>query len=847
MNETINIVLIEDNPGDIRLIEELLKYANNFYYNLIIAKDLTTGFKKIEKYKADVILLDLTLPDCMGINTIIKTRNKVKNLPIVVLTGIDDEIIARKAVQAGAQEFLIKGTITGEILARSIIHAIDRQKMKQTIEVLAETVQRSQDQLRKIIDGNADGIVIINNQGIVQFVNRAAEKLFDRERMEFLDHSFGFPISLDNKTEIKIHKKNGRIIHAEMNSAKILWENSEAFLITIRDISIRKEAEDKIKNIAKFPSENPNPVLRVKNGHIIYANPAAKRRFNLEKGEAIPNQLRNLINNSMMTRTNRQKEIQFNKRFYSLTINPIPESNYVNVYAMDITDRKIAELALKESEMKYKTIIEHSASSIVSVNRNGVFLIVNKKAAEDLGGSPEDFIGKSLSEVFPSEEAEKRLNSTQKIFKTGIGNSYEETYEYITGNKTYLVNEQPLKDLSGNIYAVQSIALDITELKESEKIVRRLEQTLHEMNALIEHAPMAIFLIDKSGKILRANEAAKDLLEYDDELLNHKILNIFDPKYLETAYKHFNEDIYDLNISNSFEASLKTKTGKHVDVEITSTIIKIAENLIIQSFFSNISERKNYERHREMLLDELISSLEFKSMFLATVSHELRTPLNAILGFSSLLLEDGYGETTKQQKGFLKDIYQAGDHLLNLINSILDLSKIDAGKLELDIKSFELFPLVQEIQSIIKPLYTRKNLEFKIEGISEKTLISADSLRFKQVLYNLVDNSIKFTDEGHIKLKLLEKNDHWEFQIEDSGIGIADEDKEIVFREFGRVENDKLKPVAGSGLGLAVTKRIINLHGGKIWFKSKFGKGTTFYFTIPKLNKSYEKDSKLKN
>ncbi len=838
MNETINILLIEDNPGDIRLIEELLKDNSNFYYKLIIAKNLTTGFKKIEKYKSDVILLDLILPDCRGIDTIIKTRDKVKNLPIVVLTGVKDENIAKKAVQVGAQEYLIKGTITGNILARAIIHAIDRQKMKQTIELLATTLQKSQEQLRNIIDGNADGIAIINDQGIVQFVNNAAEKLFDRERNNFIDQSFGYPISLENKTEIKIPKKDGRIIHAEMNSARILWENSEANLVTIRDISIRKEAEEKIKSIAKFPSEDPNPVLRATDGIIIYANPAAKRWFNIEKGSAVPKLLRTPINEAIMTRTNKQMELQFNTQFYSLTITPVPEVHYVNVYAMDITERKIAELALKESEMKYKNLIEHSESSIMSIDRNGIFLVVNKKAAKDLGGVPDGFIGKSLFDVFPTQVAEKRFNSYLKIFETGIGNSYEETYEYFTGNKCFLVDEQPLKDLSGTIYAIQITALDITELKESERIVRRLEQTLHEMNALIEHAPLAIFLIDNSGKILRANEAAKDLLEYDDELLNYKILNIFDPKYLEIAHKHFNEDIYDLTTKNSFEASIKTKTGKLIDVEISSTIIKIAENLIIQSFFSNISERKNYERRRELLLDELISSLEFKSMFLATVSHELRTPLNAILGFSSLLLEDGYGNTNKQQKTFLKDIYQAGEHLLNIINSILDLSRIDAGKFELNITDFELWPIIQEIKSITEPLYIRKNLEFNVEGINQNTVISADPLRFKQVLYNLIDNSIKFTNEGYINLKAFERRDHWEFQVEDTGVGIEDEDNDVVFREFGRIENDKLKNVAGSGLGLAVTKRIINLHGGEIWYKSKFGVGTTFHFTIPKIEKT---------
>ena len=840
MNKEITILLIEDNPGDIRLIDEILKEVNDFNFKLHFSKELKKGFEEIEKNEIDVILLDLSLPDSIGINTIIQTRDRVKNLPIVVLTGINDESIARKAVQAGAQEYLIKGTITGNGLVRAIIHAIDRQKMKETIELLASTLQKSQEQLRRIVDGNADGIVIVNDEGIVKFVNIMAEKLFDKDRTEFIGENFGFPINFEEKTEIEILKKGGQILHAEMNVASIIWENSDSYLITIRDMSMRKEAEKQIENIAKFPSENPNPVLRVSDGIISYANLAARRCFNINQGDSIPSILLDSINDALMTQTNRQIEIQLDRRFYSLIISPFHEANYANVYGMDTTDRKLAELALKESEMKYKNIIEHSGSSITCIDRNGVFLVVNEKAAKDIGGSPDDFIGKSIFDVFPTELAEKRFNSNLKIFETGIGRSYEETYEFFTGNKTYLINEHPLKDLSENFYAIQRIALDISELKESERIVKRLEQTLHEMNALIEHAPLAIFLIDKSGKILRANEAAKELLEYDDELLNFKVLNLFDSKYLEAAYKHFNEDIFDLTKSNSLEALIKTKSKRIIDVEVTSTIIKIADSLIIQSFFSDISERKNYERHRELLLDELISSLEFKSMFLATVSHDLRTPLNAILGFSSLLLEDGYGHTNTQQKEFLTDIYQAGEHLLNLINSILDLSKIEAGKFELNIQKFELYPIVQEIQSIIKPLYIRKNLVFNIEGISENTIIRADPLRFKQILYNLIDNAIKFTNEGYIRLKLLEKNDHWEFQVEDTGIGIDDMDIDIVFREFGRIENDKLKQVSGSGLGLAVTKRLINLHAGEIWFKSNVDKGTTFFFTIPIIDSSIE-------
>jgi PAS domain S-box-containing protein len=173
---------------------------------------------------------------------------------------------------------------------------------------------------------------------------------------------------------------------------------------------------------------------------------------------------------------------------------------------------------------------------------------------------------------------------------------------------------------------------DITKIKQSEQEVIKLEQTLHEMNALIENAPVAISLMHQNGKILRINEEAENLLNFrEEEFLNMKIFDLFEADFLKIVKRHYNNDIYDLSLPNKIEVSVKTKEGKFVDVEITSAILKIADNLIIQSFFSDISERKNHERQREILLDQLLDSLEFKSKFLATMSHELRTPLNAIL------------------------------------------------------------------------------------------------------------------------------------------------------------------------------------------------------------------------
>jgi len=155
------------------------------------------------------------------------------------------------------------------------------------------------------------------------------------------------------------------------------------------------------------------------------------------------------------------------------------------------------------------------------------------------------------------------------------------------------------------------------------------------------------------------------------------------------------------------------------------------------------------------------------------------------------------------------------------------------GKFELIIENFELLSITQEIVSIVNHLFKKKGLNISLEGINKHIYIKADQFRFKQILYNLIDNAIKFTERGKIKFRCIEKDDYWEFRVEDTGIGIAKEDYEVVFREFGRIKSDK-RNVSGSGIGLALTKRLVQLHGGEIWFESEVGKGTTFIFTIPK-------------
>jgi len=240
---------------------------------------------------------------------------------------------------------------------------------------------------------------------------------------------------------------------------------------------------------------------------------------------------------------------------------------------------------------------------------------------------------------------------------------------------------------------------------------------------------------------------------------------------------------------------------------------------------------------QKLYMDEIIKSSQFKSEFLATMSHELRTPLNAIIGFADLLLEGIYGELNDKQLEYLEDIRSSAQYQFEMIKQILDITKIESGKLILNKERFSLKNIINQVISTLKPLYSKKGLKIKIEGLDSDKEIYADPIRFKEIMINLVCNAIKFTLEGQITLKMNENINNWIFKIRDTGIGIAQIDFDLIFKEFKRVESPYVRSISGSGLGLSLSKRLVELHGGNINFTSTEGKGTTFIFTLPKDEK----------
>ena len=262
--------------------------------------------------------------------------------------------------------------------------------------------------------------------------------------------------------------------------------------------------------------------------------------------------------------------------------------------------------------------------------------------------------------------------------------------------------------------------------------------------------------------------------------------------------------------------------AKRIDVPNRDELGEVASNL----------NRTSAELGR--LYRQIEAANQHKSEFLANMSHELRTPLNAIIGFSEVLLERLFGELNEKQDDYLKDIHSSGKHLLSLINEILDLSKIEAGRMELEPSRFSLDTSIRDALTLIRERAQKHGITLGQDVDPAIGEINADERKLKQILLNLLSNAVKFTpDGGRIDVRARRENSDALVSVRDTGIGIAPPDQAAVFEEFRQVGTDTARKHEGTGLGLTLTKKFVELHGGRIWVESEQGKGSTFAFTIP--------------
>jgi signal transduction histidine kinase len=246
----------------------------------------------------------------------------------------------------------------------------------------------------------------------------------------------------------------------------------------------------------------------------------------------------------------------------------------------------------------------------------------------------------------------------------------------------------------------------------------------------------------------------------------------------------------------------------------------------------NLDQRQTADALRSLNL-RLEQASRAKSEFLANMSHELRTPLNAILGFTEMILDDLYGEIPADLKEPLADIQTNGKHLLRLINDVLDLSKIEAGRMELAVGEYAVEDVVGTVRASLRSLAEEKGLELHTHVGPDLPVVTGDSKRITQCLLNLVGNALKFTRKGRVEVGVERQGDVLCYRVADTGIGIPADQIDAVFAEFRQVDATTTRDYGGTGLGLSITKKFVEMHGGRIWVESELGRGSTFYFTIP--------------
>ncbi len=492
--------------------------------------------------------------------------------------------------------------------------------------------------------------------------------------------------------------------------------------------------------------------------------------------------------------------------------------------AVDITERNQAEKTLQKERNKLLSILNAIPNGVYIVNQQYDIEYVNPILEKEFG----PVNGRKCYSYFHDRTEACLWCKNEDVF-TGKSVRWE-CYSFKT-SKYYDLFDTPIQNADGSISKFE-IFHDITERKRMEAELLQSEQRYRRL--FTDNKAVEMLIDPTNGQIVDFNTAAVQYYGYSEAEL--KSLNVADINTLskeEIALEMHNADIEQRNY---FSLKHRLASGEIRDVEVYTGPIELDGMHLLYSVIHDTTAWKTAEAKLEQAKKQAEAANRAKSEFLANMSHEIRTPMNAVIGFSDILASK---ITNKQQKRYLNSIQTAGKSLLTLINDILDLSKIEAGRLEIQYEPVNPRLIFTELQQIFSLSLAEKNIEFIME-IDEKLppALFLDETRLRQVLLNLMGNAIKFTDSGYVKLRASKKvgANHKQIDlilaVEDSGIGIQANQQTLIFESFKQPDGQSTRRYGGTGLGLAITKRLVEMMNGKISVKSSPGKGSLFEVTL---------------
>ncbi len=523
-------------------------------------------------------------------------------------------------------------------------------------------------------------------------------------------------------------------------------------------------------------------------------------------------------------------------------------------FGEDITERKRAEERLRADERRLVSIYNTVEDAIfhLAVEPPGQFRFVSVNAAflRITGLRLETVIGKTVHEIIPEPSLTMVLGKYRQAVEENTIVHWEETSDYPTGRLTGEVSVAPVFNDKGICTHLVGSVHDITERKIAEE---RLNASEERFRSAFERSAVPMALTGPDARFLKVNPALCRMLGYDDAaLVGHSVYEFTHPDDLELN-RRVVQEFLDSGASFRIQKRYLARDGRVIWGDISSAAVRDSEGRpsYMVTHIQDITERKQAEQALQDAYDamerrvqertaELSAANErlmeldrLKSQFLASMSHELRTPLNSIVGFTSLLSRGLSGPVTAEQKKQLEIVQASAKHLLTLINDLLDVSRIEAGKADLERRAFDFVDVLNEAIASLTPMAGRKGLELKTETSAPAIPMIGDRKRTLQILLNLVNNAIKFTEKGYVKVTTAVEEGRLRVAVADTGIGIKPEHLGMLFEAFRQVDGSAKRIYEGTGLGLYLCRKLLGLMGGEIHVESEYGVGSCFTYAMP--------------
>lgn len=667
--------------------------------------------------------------------------------------------------------------------------------------------------------------------------------LIQHDYSEKLDGSY--QILPRNAADLKLNWFTGSFYLKLIGSLLVFVILSLVFNVFLR-LKVKqqtKKLNESTERFSKLAETTSSIILIYQNNRIVYANQAAENITGMSRNDFLnqpfPEEILNSLEQSLdlSARENFRSEIFFpfsngKNLWFEYSVGSILWNNKeaAIITAVDITAKKHSENELERSEKRFESMANVAPVGIFRTLPNGYTTYVNPKWTELSGISAENALGDGwLSAVHPEDREllAATWNTEKHQNKTSVA---EYRFLHIDGREVAVLGQaEPEFDANNKLIGFFGTITDITERKKTEISLRNSEEKFR--NIFENHSAIKLLIDPETGAIVDANFAAAKFYGWSQkELKKMKIqqINLLPQNQILAEMKNVKT-----GKSGNFEFQHRLANGNVRDVEVFSSKVNIDGKDFLHSIIQDITEKKKLYDELLVAKEKAEESDRLKTSFLNNISHEIRTPMNGILGLAELLKMPGLSGEEKEK--FIGLIDLSGRRMINTISDIVEISKIETGQVEVTLQKTNLNGIINEVFKRYKPEAEAKNLELncRTEPAFDEVMIVTDEHKLSQTLKYLVNNAIKFTREGAVNFGYEFVENHIRFYVKDTGIGLTDKQKEIVFQRFMQGSNMLTRNYEGVGLGLSISLAYVEMLGGKFWVESELEKGSVFFFEIP--------------